>query len=358
MEAESRCDETSTVEEGKQSSIPPIHQIWEGLQLPFSAPSASISNSSDRSDEHFEGNSLSVPRRVESAPKTDAIPSDKTSLSTMRKEIVSNASIDPYSSTHDEVAKQLERTWQAPGDRTSGDSNKENPKDEVEEAQSSLVKQIPDPSGARTAFVQNEATCSEQLTKNDSQSVSCRIIVVTPKKSGLKKSDMSPKKALPPRSVSAEFEVHLPCRRDLLRRQRSLSFREYAEVAQIEPATSLAERPDDLWLQEEELETIKRRNSKLINKIKTLQQAGESTVKKRYCARGLERLINPNPTIMKRIQGRDAVLNEQDVQRSEGVFEEDIIACAFGLVLPEPARGGYSSQRRRAGSQKVFPTRR
>jgi hypothetical protein len=61
-----------------------------------------------------------------------------------------------------------------------------------------------------------------------------------------------------------------------------------------------------------------------------VQRAEEGTLEgKKYCMRGLERLMAPEETKVKRHQAWDSIFNEQYLQRREGGFDEDHMANVY-----------------------------
>jgi hypothetical protein len=129
----------------------------------------------------------------------------------------------------------------------------------------------------------------------------------------------------------AELEITIPPTKkgegfQRVRRRTSLSFNDVAQVTTIEPAHSLTSK-SDLWLQEGEMQEIRSKVVAIIRKTK--EGSNNPRSGKQYCVRGLERLMNPEVTSLKRGVAWDAVLNEQYLQAKEGVFEDNHMATLY-----------------------------
>ena len=108
-------------------------------------------------------------------------------------------------------------------------------------------------------------------------------------------------------------------------RRTSLTFQEPAEYTTIESAQSLSCKKD-LWFQQSEMNLIRKQVKAIL--LKT-ENGVDSETGKRYCTRGLERLMQPQTTHRQREEGWDAVLNEQMLQKKLGVFKEDALANLY-----------------------------
>ena len=108
-------------------------------------------------------------------------------------------------------------------------------------------------------------------------------------------------------------------------RRTSLSFKETAKVAIIRPAKSLSCKAD-LWFQESEMKLFR----KQVNALVQLTDNGlDSESGKKYCMRGLERLMQPHAALRQRGAAWDAVLNEQSLQKKLGLFNEEDMANLY-----------------------------
>ena len=108
-------------------------------------------------------------------------------------------------------------------------------------------------------------------------------------------------------------------------RQTSLTFKETAIVAIIKPAKSLS-RKADLWFQESEMKLFR----KQVNALVQLTDNGyDSESGKKYCMRGLERLMQPHTALRQRGVAWDSVLKEQNLQRKLGLFNEEDMANLY-----------------------------
>lgn len=128
-----------------------------------------------------------------------------------------------------------------------------------------------------------------------------------------------------------EIEITLPPSkkgegRQVVKRRTSLTFNDETVVTPIEPAKNLARSPQDLWFQNEEMQQIRKKVSALIHKTEDGYTPHNG---KRYCMRGLERMLEPEVVAVKRSQAWDTVFKEQYLQKCEGVFEEDHLANLY-----------------------------
>jgi len=128
-----------------------------------------------------------------------------------------------------------------------------------------------------------------------------------------------------------EIEVYLPPTkkgegRQVIKRRTSLTFSDQPTVTPIEPAKNLARSPEDLWFQDYEMHQIRKKVSTII--LKT-EDGCTPHNGKRYCMRGLERLMEPQVVAVKRNQAWDTVFKEQYLQKCEGVYEVDHLANLY-----------------------------
>jgi len=172
-----------------------------------------------------------------------------------------------------------------------------------------------------------------------------------------------------PRRSKSDVKVYLPGRRYPIIRQRSILFDEEVSVLEIRPAVTLVRNkskknindndnnnenaktnnPESiLWFQQDEYDTIRNKNFRLISRIKkekeietaynnnndsntTTSNSGVSS-KKKYCTRGLERLICREESLIKREQAEDAVFTEQYLQHEDGIYSVHQIADQYRTI--------------------------
>ncbi len=132
-------------------------------------------------------------------------------------------------------------------------------------------------------------------------------------------------------TCKGEIEVFLPPSkkgegRQKITRRTSLTFNEETTITPIEPAKNLARSPEDLWFQDHEMQQIRRKVSALVSRTEDGLTPHNG---KRYCMRGLERLMEPQVVAVKRSQAWDTVFKEQYLQQCEGIFEEDHLANLY-----------------------------
>jgi len=108
-------------------------------------------------------------------------------------------------------------------------------------------------------------------------------------------------------------------------RRTSLTFQESAEYTTIESAQSLSCKKD-LWFQQSEMKLIRKQVKAILQKT---ENGVDSVSGKRYCTRGLERLMQPQTSHRQRDVAWDAVLNEQMLQKRLGVFKEEALANLY-----------------------------
>jgi hypothetical protein len=134
-----------------------------------------------------------------------------------------------------------------------------------------------------------------------------------------------------------EFEVVLPGHSQPVRRRRSITFNEGVMVCEVLPTKSLTDRPESLWLQDEEFDTIKQQISSVIqDKIRYDETHDDSDSclgsfddEDDCCTRGLERMLQPKRTKVKKFQALDTVMNEQYLQRQDGEFDDESLAIMY-----------------------------
>jgi hypothetical protein len=144
----------------------------------------------------------------------------------------------------------------------------------------------------------------------------------TPRRSSMRQEGAPQRAGIAP---VGEMEVKLPGRKGRVKRRTSISFDEKIEVTSVAPASSLTDKPEQLWFQKEEYVLIDKKTLALVVKA----EEGGIVDGKKYCMRGLERMLAPESTAVKKSQAWDTVFNEQYLQRSEGGFNEDHMANMY-----------------------------
>lgn len=134
-----------------------------------------------------------------------------------------------------------------------------------------------------------------------------------------------------------EIEVHLPGRREPVLRRRSINFDESVKVRKVKPVKSLTKRPEKLWVTDDEMDDIRQQIASIVaersryDETHDIDDSCSSTEVESVDIRGLEKLLSPQRTQVKKVQAWDTVLNEQFLQKSEGEFDEEAIAAMYGL---------------------------
>ena len=145
------------------------------------------------------------------------------------------------------------------------------------------------------------------------------------------------RKAGAPRRASIQFggeiSVYLPGKEEPVRRRTSIKFDESVRVKQVAAARKLTADPEKLWFQKEEFQAIRRRSLDLVHKVESGQTDG-----KRYCIRGLEKLMKNRrrQSMEHKYNAWDSVLDEQDVQRGSGTWDEEYMANMYSDVTSQP----------------------
>jgi hypothetical protein len=129
-------------------------------------------------------------------------------------------------------------------------------------------------------------------------------------------------------------DIRLPDEKEPTKRRRSITFKEDVFIQEVTPAVALAERPDDLWMREDELGMISEKIVLLLDSVSTgdatIDQNGDLSVNGRsHCSRGLERHLAPDLAEVKRRQAVECVMNEQFLQRQVGDYDENALANIY-----------------------------
>jgi hypothetical protein len=142
----------------------------------------------------------------------------------------------------------------------------------------------------------------------------------------------SMKQAGRPRRASIQFggeiEVQLPGNEMPVKRRTSITFKENIRVRQVARVHELTHEPEALWFQNHEYKEIK---ENMRNTVRKTQQ-GVVLGDRRYCTRGLENFMTQEAAQMtreKKCMAWDSVLKEQDLQRDQGVFDDEYMANRY-----------------------------
>merc|ERR1712078_400254 len=107
-----------------------------------------------------------------------------------------------------------------------------------------------------------------------------------------------------------------------IKRQRSIQFDEDVYVRKIQPTASLQGAPEkkELWFQDDEYYTIKKKTRALIDKV----DSNGIVNGKKYCTRGLEKYMeDPRKRAQEKYEAWDSVLMEQEMQRQLQIFDDE-----------------------------------
>jgi hypothetical protein len=123
-----------------------------------------------------------------------------------------------------------------------------------------------------------------------------------------------------------EIEVYLIGQDKPVKRRTSITFNEQVAVKDIATAAELTDEPEALWFQDDEYDRMKQKAFELVDKVEHGTTGG-----KNYCVRGLEKLMPSKAgRVMENKYGAwDSVLDEQDIQRDSGTFDEEYMANVY-----------------------------
>jgi hypothetical protein len=149
-------------------------------------------------------------------------------------------------------------------------------------------------------------------------------------RSSIKKGGSSRRASI---QFGGEISVYLPGQEEPVKRRTSISFNESVKVKKVDLVKNLTDAPETLWFQDEEFQAIRRRSLDLVDKYDNGQMKG-----KKYCIRGLEKLTKSRrkKVMERKYDAWDAVLDEQDVQRDSGTWDEEYMANAYKYKTAEP----------------------
>jgi hypothetical protein len=137
-----------------------------------------------------------------------------------------------------------------------------------------------------------------------------------------------------------EIQVEIPGKGQVVRR-RSINFNESVVVRKVRPTKSLAKHPEGLWYQDDEMKRIRGEISAALDELKRsadLYDEDDSSTGSNHDIRGLEKLLEPEISKVKKYQAWDAVLNEQFLQRHEGEYDDEQLAFVYGSTTRRSSR--------------------
>ena len=118
-----------------------------------------------------------------------------------------------------------------------------------------------------------------------------------------------------------------------IKRRTSITFNEKTDIRCVAPVKDLADDPESLWVQVEEMESIKQ-------KALLIADHAEQGRQGKYCVRGLERYIGSAKDVAseRRFEAWDSVLDEQLLQQSSGEYDDEYIANVYRYATIDTQR--------------------
>ena len=157
----------------------------------------------------------------------------------------------------------------------------------------------------------------------------------TPRRSSLKNGGMEGEYSrrrrsnpdMLPRHDGELVEVTLPNTGQKVKRRTSISFDDLVRVMKVEAVPDMIDSPDEYFVSPREIARKKTTAMQLVHAVEN----GAIPEGKKPCLRGLESLSAPYKMEQTALQsnGREAVLEEQELQRSMSSFNELDIADAY-----------------------------
>lgn len=161
-----------------------------------------------------------------------------------------------------------------------------------------------------------------------------------PRRSSLKQGDGSMgRRRRASIQMGEEVTVYLPGKDTPVRRRSSIKFSDAVKVRNVESLKSLTDSVKDLWFQGEEYARMRRNSWDLVSRVER-GQTGIGT--KKFCVRGLERLLDRETVLHNREKAWKTVFVEQDLQRSRGNFDDGYVARAYRCSTKECAQAAAS----------------
>jgi len=117
------------------------------------------------------------------------------------------------------------------------------------------------------------------------------------------------------------LELHLPGRRESIKRRRSIQFNEDISVHKIQPTSTVKSAiKKELWFQTDEYDMIKKKTRALLEKV----DSNGIVNGKKYCTRGLEKYMKcPQKRASEKYQALDSVFTEQEMQRVLEIYDDE-----------------------------------
>jgi hypothetical protein len=174
------------------------------------------------------------------------------------------------------------------------------------------------------------------------------------RRSSMKRSDSSEVNRRNTIQFVGEIQVYLPGGNTPVVKRRSISFNKNVVIRPIAPATELTDKPHELWVQSEELRRSHKISMDLVANMHNNNsnndgddEQGDGNKQEKNsgddqssedCIRGLESLMEADLKLERKYDAWDSVLNEQDLQRSTGTFDDDDIAHAYKYSTAESSQ--------------------
>jgi hypothetical protein len=152
----------------------------------------------------------------------------------------------------------------------------------------------------------------------------------TPRRSSMKQSGRPRRASI---QFGGEIEVSLPGEGMPVRRRTSIVFHDQVKIKNVTPVSELTDEPKALWFQNEEYSQIKQKIKCLVYKSE------EGTLgDRKYCLRGLERMLASDVAREKKYKALDSVLVEQDLQRRQGIYDDDYMSKLYKFTTSKCQR--------------------
>lgn len=124
---------------------------------------------------------------------------------------------------------------------------------------------------------------------------------------------------------TGEMDLHLPMYGMPVRKRTCVSFKPSVRVRHVVPTLKLAQDKESLWYQASDYIKIEKRCHLIVQKIKHEEQYGGRTL----CSRGLESLMCKSQRRGSKFEGWMSVFCEQEIQRNEGIFDEEKLRIMY-----------------------------
>eukprot|EP00934_Nitzschia_sp_Nitz4_P008676 Nitzschia sp. Nitz4//scaffold201_size42423//33789//34553//NITZ4_007379-RA/size42423-processed-gene-0.15-mRNA-1//1//CDS//3329541347//8666//frame0 len=144
-----------------------------------------------------------------------------------------------------------------------------------------------------------------------------------PRRSSLRQTGAPSKRRV---SMGDEISVRLPGQPAPQVRRRSITFDHKVKVKSVEAISNMTEHPEALWFQTEEFSRIRRNSWDLVDKV---ERGRTGLGNRKYCIRGLERLLEREMIQKAKFTAWDTVFDEQDMQRDRGCWDEEYMAIVY-----------------------------